>query len=71
MPLVAMRGWEDGDVSRGTLALSWGTYGGFYICRWRICLGWVALTFLPGWEIDTMMRATAEAGSPASKDGQQ
>jgi hypothetical protein len=31
----------------GTLALSWGRYGGFYLHRYRLCLGWVALTFLP------------------------
>jgi hypothetical protein len=30
----------------GTLALSWGSYGGFYVTRNRICLGWIALTFL-------------------------
>jgi len=33
-----------------TLALSFGRYGGFYI-HWsytkRICLGWMAITFIP------------------------
>ena len=33
-----------------SLVLSWGRWGGFYIYRGytkRICLGWVALTFVP------------------------
>lgn len=42
---------------RGTLALSWGTYGGFYVNRQRVCLGWVALTYLPDVEVDALMRA--------------
>lgn len=29
-----------------TIMLVVGSYGGFYICKWRICLGWVALSFL-------------------------
>jgi hypothetical protein len=31
----------------GTLALSWGRYGGFYLHRYRVCIGWIALTWLP------------------------
>ena len=31
----------------GTLAISWGRFGGFYVHRYRICFGWVALTWLP------------------------
>lgn len=49
----------------GTFALSWGRYGGFYLLRWRtprvgkpwrLCLGRIALTYLPV-EIDDMLRA--------------
>lgn len=43
-PIPATR---DGVAPCGTLALSWGRYGGFYVHRYRICLGWVALTWLP------------------------
>lgn len=42
---------------KGTLALSWGAYGGFYVHRHRLCLGWVALTYVPGVEVEEMMRA--------------
>jgi len=34
----------------GTIAISWGEYGGFYIQfgdSKRICFGWVALTYIP------------------------
>jgi hypothetical protein len=44
----------------GTLALSWGRYGGFYLHPRRICLGWVAGTYVPV-EIDDLMRAFADA----------
>jgi len=43
---------------RGTLALSWGAFGGFYVVRgygWRVCLGWIALTWLPV-ELDDLCR---------------
>jgi len=34
----------------GTISISWGRWGGFYI-TWgytkRVCLGWVALTYFP------------------------
>jgi hypothetical protein len=30
-----------------SITLCFGSYGGFYIRRWRICLGWVALTAYP------------------------
>jgi hypothetical protein len=43
----------------GTLAVSWGRYGGFYLHRHRICLGWLAVTYVPV-EIDDLMRAYAE-----------
>jgi hypothetical protein len=42
-------------VRRGTLALSWGSYGGFYVTRHRICLGRVAITLLPENEIEELM----------------
>ena len=35
-----------------TLAVTWGSYGGFYTkgrlgdTAWRICLGWLAITYL-------------------------
>lgn len=38
------------DVKRGTLAISWGAWGGCYVQRgytWRVCVGWVALTYVP------------------------
>ena len=44
---------------KGTLALSWGPSGGFYIHRHRICLGRVALTYSP-MEIDDLMERTVE-----------
>lgn len=34
---------------KGTLTLSWGRWGGIYATRWRICLGWVAVTW---WRFD-------------------
>ena len=44
----------------GTLALSWGPSGGFYVslgyCK-RVCLGRVALTHLPDVEIEELMRS--------------
>lgn len=45
----------------GTIAISWGRWSGFYRYRgfsWRICLGWVALTYVPV-EIDDLMEAYA------------
>lgn len=42
----------------GSLIFSWGSYGGFYYHRGltrRLCLGWVAFTFLPV-EIDELHR---------------
>ena len=46
---------------KGTLALSWGPYGGFYVerdqtCR-RLCLGWLAITYVPSVEVDALLRA--------------
>jgi hypothetical protein len=40
----------------GTLALSWGRFGGFYLHSHRICVGWVAITYVPV-EIDRLMEA--------------
>jgi hypothetical protein len=40
----------------GTLALSWGPYGGFYLHPRRVCLGWVALTYVRP-EMDDLMEA--------------
>lgn len=42
-----------------TLALSFGKWGGFYILRghtFRVCLGWVALTYFPE-DIDVILSA--------------
>lgn len=44
---------------RGTIALSWGRSGGFYLHRQRLCLGRVALTYVPAIEIDDLMKAYA------------
>jgi hypothetical protein len=50
---------------RGTLAISWGKWGGFYVHRpkgrfvSRVCLGFVAITYLP-LEIDELMEAYAD-----------
>lgn len=52
------------EPRRGTLALSWGPWGGFYIYNgycWRLSLGWVALTYLPV-EIDDLMAAMKDDG---------
>lgn len=47
----------------GTFALSWGAWGGFYLdlgfCK-RICLGWLALTYVPV-DLDDLMEAYANA----------
>ena len=40
----------------GTIAISWGRFGGLYITRNRVCAGWVAVTYAPV-EIDELMRA--------------
>jgi hypothetical protein len=43
---------------KGTLAISWGKYGGFYFKRGsmiRICLGWLAITYIP-MEIDDLLK---------------
>ena len=42
---------------RGTLAVSWGPYGGFYLHPHRVCLGWVAFTVLPHVEVEDLMEA--------------
>lgn len=43
----------------GTIALSSGRYGGFYLHRHRVCLGRVALTYCPAVEIDDLMEGYA------------
>lgn len=43
-----------GRATRGTLAVSWGPWGGLYVHRARLCLGWVALTYVPI-ELDDLM----------------
>lgn len=43
-------------MRRGTLAVSWGSYGGFYLHPRRVCVGWVAITFVPV-EVDDLMEA--------------
>ena len=65
-----MRGTE-AAVSCGTLSFSWGRYGGFYATFYprtklaprryaRLCLGWVAFTYIPI-EIDDLMRGYLDA----------
>jgi hypothetical protein len=49
------------DGMSGTLALSWGPSGGFYLHPRRICLGRVALTYVPNFEVDDMMEAVTSA----------
>lgn len=44
-----------GGGVKGTLALSRGPWGGFYVTRSRVCLGFVAITLLPDNEIDELM----------------
>jgi len=42
---------------KGTISISWGEYGGFYFNNGftkRICLGWIAFTYLPI-EIDDIL----------------
>jgi len=42
---------------KGTMSISWGNYGGFYFRKnysTRICLGWIAFTYLPV-EIDDII----------------
>lgn len=46
----------------GSLAVSWGPWGGFYVHPRRLCLGWVALTYVPV-EIDDLMEAYADTGT--------
>lgn len=54
----SLRKWRS-----GTLALSWGAWGGFYVNRGfglRLCLGWLAITALPV-DLDDLMEAYADA----------
>ena len=47
----------------GTLAISWGPWGGFYVVRGlatsRLCLGWLAITRV-NVEVEDLMRAYAD-----------
>lgn len=46
---------------KGTIAISWGPWGGFYfIPQARLCLGFIAITWIRGVEIDEMMRPYVE-----------
>jgi hypothetical protein len=47
---------------KGNLSLSWGSWGGFYVYRgrgalstYRLCCGWLAVTYIGGLEIDDLM----------------
>ena len=51
---------------RGTLALSWGPWGGIYVCRGRLCLGWLAITYVPV-EIDELMEAYSDPRSSGGR----
>lgn len=42
---------------KGSLILSWGSYGGFYVINSfskRVCLGWIAFTYIPE-DIDNLL----------------
>lgn len=55
-------------MSPGTISLSWGRYGGFYFLRGkRLCLGRVAITYLP-MEIDDIMHQALDAPVGSDKD---
>lgn len=45
-----------------SLAVSFGKWGGFYISKrstWRVCLGWVAITYFP-YDIDDILNELLE-----------
>lgn len=42
----------------GTVAVSWGPWGGIYVIGGRLCLGWIALTYVSV-EIDDLMEGYA------------
>lgn len=42
------------EVKGATFVISFGEYGGFYCNSGRLCLGWVAFTFLP-FDIDDVL----------------
>ncbi len=49
-------------MKQGTVSISWGEYGGFYFYRGystRLCLGWVAFTYIPS-DIDTILHNPEE-----------
>jgi hypothetical protein len=59
-------------MTGGTISISWGRYGGFYASfyrqtnlnggrYWRLCGGWVALTYLPV-DLDDVLRSALDAG---------
>ena len=45
-----------------TLMISFGKYGGFYCHNGRLCLGWVAFTFL-SFDIDVLLEEIVSAES--------
>jgi len=53
------------------LAVSWGASGGVYVsnryCK-RICLGPLALTFIPDVEIDDLMESYVREYAPTDQD---
>ena len=41
----------------GCVSISWGSWGGFYVSigyTYRVCFGWVAITYFPD-DIDTYL----------------
>jgi len=58
-------------MPKGTVALSWGDWGGVYAKRgysWRLCFGWVALTWLPI-ELDDLVEGYARADALEARLG--
>ena len=61
-----------------TLSVTVGKWGGFYFCRewcWRLCLGWLALTWFPqdldqflAWALDEKDKLRAPSVEEADDD---
>lgn len=45
------------NAKKGTIAVSWGPSGGFYLTPRRVCLGRVAITLIPHVEIEDLMES--------------
>lgn len=46
----------------GSIIISWGKYGGFYVAidyTKRLCLGWAAITYIP-LDIDVLFQKTKD-----------